>query len=302
MSINLTELQEHVRQHQKVARVTIVETFGSAPREGGASMNIWDSGQSGTIGGGALEYQAAENARKLLVSGNKSANLERVPLGPNLGQCCGGAVQLLTQIFDGESNLKPLEEKGIFLFPLSSDSTDTTPAIELITSTDSGIVVANGWVAEKLVQAVRSIWIYGAGHVGRAIVDTLAPLPELGVVWLDVNRDRFPKHIPENTDMLVALDMPKAVAHAPDNAEHLILTFSHAIDLELCSTIISRKFKSVGLIGSTTKWARFRKRLLESGHNSTNIDKITCPIGNVEFGKHPHAIAIGVASQLLLTG
>jgi xanthine dehydrogenase accessory factor len=87
--------------------------------------------------------------------------------------------------------------------------------------------------------------------------------------------------------------------HAPTDAEHLILTYSHALDLDLCHRLLRRGFLSCGLIGSATKWARFRSRLTALGHDAAAVGRIRCPIGDPALGKHPQAIAVGVAAELL---
>lgn len=302
MSLNLTELKAQIDRHGAVARVVVVDTKGSAPREAGAAMLVWSTGQTGTIGGGALEYKAAEDARKRLESKNVLPHLERLPLGPGLGQCCGGAVTLLTEIFDHESCsiLHQQSEQNNCLRPIAKDKGDASAALDHLQKTTIEIAVADGWVAEKLIAAARNVWLYGAGHVGRAIVNALAPLPQFSIVWLDTSADRFPQHSSGNgVDRLVAKDLAQAVGHAPNDGEHLILTYSHSMDLEICDRILSRDFRSVGLIGSATKWARFRKRLIEFGHPPETVDRIICPIGDIELGKHPHAIAIGVVAELL---
>jgi xanthine dehydrogenase accessory factor len=90
------------------------------------------------------------------------------------------------------------------------------------------------------------------------------------------------------------------MAHAPRDAHHLIVTYSHALDLDLCHAALSRGFASAGVIGSATKWARFRRRLAQLGHAPAAIDRIDCPIGDPRLGKHPQAIALGVAARLLV--
>jgi xanthine dehydrogenase accessory factor len=96
-----------------------------------------------------------------------------------------------------------------------------------------------------------------------------------------------------------AADPALLADHAPSGAEHLVLTYSHALDLELCHRLLSRGFGRLGLIGSATKWARFRSRLAALGHSPAQIARIDCPIGDPGLGKHPQAIAIGVAGALL---
>ncbi len=155
-------------------------------------------------------------------------------------------------------------------------------------------------MVEPIAKPTRPLWVWGAGHVGRALVQTLAPLPDFAITWVDVHADRFPPDSPEGVTMLPATDPAQVLKHAPENAEHLILTYSHTLDLALCHAALSHGFGACGLIGSKTKWARFRNRLATLGHAPTTIARITCPIGDPALGKHPQAIAIGVAGQLLL--
>lgn len=301
MSLNIKELTSEVNKRGSVARVVVVDTLGSAPREAGANMLVWHNGQSGTIGGGALEYSAADDARKRLGSGSTSPHLQRMPLGPSLGQCCGGSVTLLTEIFNRETVPKILQDKQtVSLRAITKNGDDGSAALKVLNRNSSSIAVKEGWIAEKLSSPSRVVWIYGAGHVGRAIVNALLPLPQFAIVWLDTSHDRFPDNPPENdVDILVANDLAKASTHAPDHGEHLIFTYSHSMDLDICHQVLSKEFRLAGLIGSSTKWARFRKRLIEFGHSPEQVDRIICPIGSIHLGKHPQAIAIGVVSQLL---
>ena len=142
----------------------------------------------------------------------------------------------------------------------------------------------------------RPLWIYGAGHVGRALVQVMAPLPDFAITWVDTHADRFPQ---TEVTTLVAADPAQAVKHAPTDADHLILTYSHEIDLALCHAVLTHCFHSAGLIGSATKWARFRTRLAALGHSHAQISRIACPIGDPSLGKHPAAIALGVATAMI---
>lgn len=236
--------------------VTIVEARGSTPRDAGTAMLVWADRTCGTIGGGALEWAAMRHARALLAEGTPATTTQRIPLGPALGQCCGGAVTLRFE------------------------------------------------AAEVLPDAPRvPLWIWGAGHVGRAIVHTLSPLPHLSLTWIDTAPDRFPDAATDTVHhavhRAVAADPPRLMPHAPRSAHHLILTYSHEIDLALCHAALGHGFASCGLIGSATKWGRFRTRLRQLGHPDAHISRITCPIGDPSLGKHPQAIAIGVAARLL---
>ena len=362
-------LRRTIAQHGPVARVVIASVEGSSPREIGASMLVWPDGQSGTIGGGALEWQAMAVARETLASGG--TRIDRIPLGPALGQCCGGAVTLLTEVYgqselaqpptpnpspqgggeamadlshilsrhrttpdpvpgpdrrgqrshmrlpsplwggDGGGGPPPADRSGILahlrpdVIARSVDGSAMPLAAKrlLDRARAQGQVPAptllQGWFIEPVARPLRHLWIWGAGHVGRALVGVIAPLPDLAVTWIDVAPDRFPTVIPGNVTALPAADPAALVRHAPQDADHLILTYSHALDLDLCHRLLTHGFASAGLIGSATKWARFRSRLSALGHVPQDIARIRCPIGDPAFGKHPQAIAIGVASAFL---
>ena len=157
----------------------------------------------------------------------------------------------------------------------------------------------DGWMVEPVTPEGRALWIWGAGHVGRALVAVLAPLPDVAITWVDTGPERFPAEIPARVTAVPAAEPGALVPHAPHDAHHLILTYSHALDLDLCHRLLGHGFASTGLIGSATKWTRFRTRLAALGHAPDNIARITCPIGDPALGKHPQAIAIGVAAALL---
>lgn len=301
MSLSATELRALIAQHGPVARVVVADVSGSAPREVGASMCVWPDGQSGTIGGGALEFEASNRARAVLAAG--ADRVERVPLGPALAQCCGGNVALLTEIWTA-ARLDALEG-AIYARPLPGTTTGPSFALRRILNKARGgeetpdSQLIDGWMIEPLRQPARQIWVFGAGHVGRALVSVLSGLPEAQITWVDTDADRFPGITRDNVGIFVATNPADAVRHAPPEAEHLVLTYSHAFDLEICHRLLGQSFRSAGLIGSATKWARFSKRLAALGHGPEQIARITCPIGDPSLGKHPQAIAIGVAAAML---
>lgn len=303
MSVDLPALRAALARNDRVARVVVADAQGSVPREAGASMLVWEAGQSGTIGGGALEFEAARAARRIL-SGARAPGLSRHPLGPALGQCCGGAVTLLTEVIDA-ATLDRIEEAGaLWARPAEAGALPPLALERYRAALAQGTETArprllDGWMVEPVRPAQHLLWLHGAGHVGRAIVHTLAPLPDWAITWVDTAADRFPAHVPHGVDILVAADPARAVRHAPEEAHHLILTYSHALDLALCDAVLQRGCASAGLIGSATKWARFSKRLAAGGHSPAAIARITCPIGERGLGKHPHAIAIGVVASLI---
>ncbi len=231
--------------------VTVADVKGSAPREAGASMQVWADRQSGTIGGGALEWEATRIAQGMLKEGTIQTR-RTMPLGPDLGQCCGGTVTL------------------DFILDAPADELMGTP-----------------------------LWIWGAGHVGRAIAQTIGPMQDRPITLIDTHANRMPRALPMTVSPMIAADPVRAVAHAPTRADHLILTYSHDIDLALCDALLRHGFGSAGLIGSATKWARFRKRLASMGHQGEQISRIACPIGDPSLGKHPQAIAVGVVTALI---
>ncbi|MFD0978070.1 xanthine dehydrogenase accessory protein XdhC [Tropicimonas aquimaris] len=306
MSFAPDPLKQAVESHGRVARVVVAEVRGSAPREAGAAMLVWHSGQQGTIGGGALELEATQAARASLETG--SGGVSRHPLGPSLGQCCGGVVTLVTEVFDAAAldallrqardgwiarAVEAAAEPSLGLRQISRDIRNGSAA--------PGAVMRGGWLLEPLAAPRHALWLHGAGHVGRAIAGAVAPLPDWHVTWVDTHPDRFPAALPDGVAPLVAAEPARAVAHAPRDAHHLILTYSHALDLALCHAVLERGFASAGLIGSATKWRRFRSRLRDLGHGEAEIARITCPIGDPSFGKHPQAIAVGVTAMLLKT-
>lgn len=304
MGFDVSELREAVAQNGCVARVVIAQVRGSAPREAGAAMLVWTGGQSGTIGGGTLEYQAAAVARAMLADGPE-ARLSQHALGPDLGQCCGGAVHLLTEVYDS-ARLDTLEGQEIIARPVMSGAVMPLAVQRLLNAARGqgqrpAAQLVDGWMIEPVARATHPLWIWGAGHVGRALTDTLSPLPELDITWVDTAPERFPEAVPPHVTPLPAAEPARLVPHAPAMAHHLILTYSHSLDLELCHALLRYSFATAGLIGSATKWARFRSRLATLGHTPAQIARIRCPIGDPALGKHPQAIAIGVAASLLST-
>lgn len=298
MAFDLEGLRAAVARHGRVTRVVIAALRGSSPREVGAAMLVWDDGQSGTIGGGALEFEAAEAARRQ----EAGARLSRHALGPDLGQCCGGSVTVLSEVYDANA-VALLGEEVIVrsVGPVGAMPLGVRRLVAQARSQGEQVQprLIDNWMIEPVYRPARSLWIWGAGHVGRALVQVMAPLPDLAITWVDTAPARFPANIDNTVTVLPAARPADLVAFAPINAEHLILTYSHALDLDLCHRVLSHGFEFAGLIGSRTKWARFRARLAELGHSPEQIARISCPIGDPTLGKHPQMIAVGVAAAVL---
>ncbi len=223
-------------------------------------MKVTADAFEGTIGGGALEYQAISHAREMLA--NKVPEcLKTIPLGPDLGQCCGGAVALKFTRTE-----RAVDMPKFRIHPLQSN-----------------------WDHPGF------LWLWGAGHVGRAVVGAVPP-QAFKITWVDASPSRFPPEVPGRVKVIPAADMPLLASRAPVYAHHLIFTYSHDIDLALCAALLRRGAASIGLIGSDTKRARFFKRLSALGLDPSPIN---CPIGDKSLGKAPEAIATGVARQLV---
>ncbi|MCP5072402.1 MAG: xanthine dehydrogenase accessory protein XdhC [Rhodobacteraceae bacterium] len=288
--------------HGPVVRVLVARHAGSSPRETGTAMLVWQDGMRGTIGGGALEFEATAKARSMLTSGRDTSVL-KMPLGPALGQCCGGSVTLVLERFT--TTTLPVFHKDIFARPVTEEAssqrslTVSRAIANMRNRREPGdVVFTDGWLVESVQPAHHPLWLFGAGHVGRAIVDVLGDLP-FDITWVDTAADRFPAEVPAHAAPLVAQNPAQAVRHAPADAHHLVLTYSHAMDLEICHAVLSRDFATLGLIGSATKRARFTKRLRGLGHSDAHIAQMICPIGQRALGKTPKAIAIGIAAELL---
>lgn len=228
--------------------VTVAATDGSAPREAGTKMVVTATDSFATIGGGTLEFRAIEIARQML-AGRQGPSLRKFPLGPALGQCCGGHVTLL------------FEPQRPDLFTVA---------------------------------------LFGAGHVGKAVVQVLSALP-CRIRWFDPRPDAFPDHVPPGVEVEVTNAPEREVAGLPDNAWLLVMTHSHAVDLGITAKALQEdRFAYVGLIGSATKRARFEKRCRELGLGDAQLAKLVCPIGiDGVSGKHPGEIAIAAAAQIL---
>ena len=298
-AFDLEGLRAALAAEGPVVRVVIAALQGSSPRGVGAAMLVWPGGQAGTIGGGALEFQAVTRARAMLAAG-EDLRLERVPLGPALGQCCGGAVTLLSERYLPGVALA----EDVIARPVTPDAAMPMAVKRMLAAArGQGVLpepgLVQGWMVEPVTRPQRQIWVWGAGHVGRALVQVLAPLPGLAMTWVDTAPDRFPSDVPGGVTVLPAADPAALVRYAPVTAEHLVLTYSHALDLELCHRILGHGFAALGVIGSATKAARFRARLHDLGHLPQNVARIACPIGEKSLGKHPHAIALGVAVAVL---
>jgi xanthine dehydrogenase accessory protein XdhC len=244
--------------------VTVMEAWGSTPREAGARMLVTLDGIEGTIGGGNLEWRAIQAAREMLAEGEAGPRRTALPLGPALAQCCGGRVVLELAAAD----------------PAMRDR------------------LAREAAAERA--ALPLVALFGAGHVGTALARALAPLP-CRVSMLDPRSELLPAAAPL-LDPRLAPDPAALVPDLPPGTFVLVVTHSHALDLEVVAAALPRAdLPWVGLIGSTTKRRRFESQLRARGLPRAAIDRLVCPIGLAGItGKAPAVIAASVAAQLLI--
>ncbi|MDR5865666.1 xanthine dehydrogenase accessory protein XdhC [Halomonas koreensis] len=250
----LDRLQRQARPH---ALASVVGVAGSTPREPGAKMVITEDAVHDTLGGGTFEFQVIEAARDALAAGHADTRLEAFPLGGRSGQCCGGYVHVLIELFPG---------------------------------------------------AEMDVALFGAGHVGQALVEVLAPLP-WRVLWFDSREDAFPDGGADRERLHhrrfvmgpEGPDAAAAVASLPAGCHALVMTHDHAEDRALVDALLRRgDCASIGLIGSDSKWASFRRRLTDAGHEEAALATVRCPIGVPgAHGKRPYEIALAVAAELL---
>jgi xanthine dehydrogenase accessory factor len=244
--------------------VTVAETRGSAPREVGAWMAVFADDVVNTIGGGHLEFQAIDEARRRL-AGAVGDELMSYSLGPSLGQCCGGVMRLRFERV-GAKDIAALQS--------------------------------------RLAPALAPLALFGGGHVGKALVQVLATLP-FRLTWIDSRDEIFPAEVAGNVSCEHSDPVHGAVPALEAGSRVLIMSFSHAEDLDIVAACLKRQRERgdlpyIGLIGSKTKWATFRHRLEERGFTDSELSQITCPIGLPGIvGKEPEVIAVSVAAQIL---
>ncbi len=295
-----------IRRDGRVALVTICRVQGSIPRECGTKMLVGPDIIAGTIGGGALEHLAIRQARQMVVTGRPLVKHMDVPLGPKTRQCCGGRVELLLEILD-ESHaplfiaIEEAEKSYSPVHMITSLTGETAKKIILDGPASHQLEIKDNQLIEPLADKRMPLYLFGAGHVGRAIAERMRNLP-FRVIWADSRETEFPNVMPENVEICLTASTREIVADAPPGAIFLVMTYSHQIDYAVTAAILSRGDAAYcGLIGSKTKRARFLKRFLaEEGLNKDACDQLTCPIGLLSVkGKEPEIIAISVIAQLL---
>jgi xanthine dehydrogenase accessory factor len=270
MTLSAVAIDDFIARAGSVTSVIIAELAavrGSSPREAGAFMLVSEVAQAGTIGGGALEYMVIDRARQVLRNGEYADDLD-IPLGPEIGQCCGGRVD-------------------VALRRMSAAAVDRLKAR----------------IAAEL-EARPHVFLFGSGHVGHALARALSALP-LQVHVVDTRPDEL-HYLPANVSTH-AVPMPEAlVRSAPQGASYVILTHDHALDFLIAAEALQRvDAPYVGMVGSKTKRARFRSWYLEEGYPAEALEKLVLPIGGKTFpeglgDKRPEVIAALAAAEIMV--
>ncbi|MGK6312548.1 xanthine dehydrogenase accessory protein XdhC [Neorhizobium sp. DT-125] len=249
--------------HPRSILVEITQAKGSTPREAGAFMLVTENAIWGTIGGGQFEYMAIDNARAMLAGGGES--VMDIPLGPEIGQCCGGRTLLNFQLMTS-ALAETLESR------LRSEEEDR-PAI----------------------------YLFGAGHVGRALSRALAPLP-FAVTLIETRAEAL-EDLPADAERHLTAMPESFVEKIPANGAAIILTHDHALDFMIAGRALARAdLAYVGMIGSATKRATFARWLKREGGDDTMLSRLVLPIGGGAVkDKRPAVIAALVAAELLAT-
>lgn len=322
--------------------VTVAHVDGSTPRESGTRMVITADDAFATIGGGQLEYKATAMARELLAAAEAVSRLHRFPLGPELGQCCGGSTTVLLEpVVAGESTsdwLEALARLDEGATPGLLVSATDRPQRMVVNAEEAAGEIGGPELSARIVTLARAqlgtpggarlveldapqsgdgepltvllapvafpdldLVVFGAGHVGRALVAMMAALP-CRIRWIDGRDGIFPDDLPANVRAEVSDDPEGDVDDAPAGSYYLVMTHSHALDLTITERILKRgDFGYFGLIGSRSKRARFERRLRQRGIAPETLGRMTCPIGlDGLSGKHPAEIAIATAAQILM--
>jgi xanthine dehydrogenase accessory factor len=317
------ELSDLMAAGESVVVVTVASIRGSAPREVGAKMIVTETETVGTIGGGQLEFQCARIAYEML-NGDPGATLRTFPLGSSMGQCCGGVVDVM---FEPLANGLPAWLRDLKALHGQREAAIVVTGIG--TAMPKGVVTADNEfgdnvLPETVVDEARAflrcggaacsnadvfldpvvgsnfnIAVFGAGHVGTAVVNALSNL-DCNIRWVDSRRNIFRK-TPMNVRAVESSDQSLEVAAMPAGSCYLVMTHSHAIDFDIVDRILRRGDSGYcGLIGSVSKRRRFEKRYRAQEMPQQLLEKLVCPIGVAGIsGKKPAEIAVAAAAEVL---
>ncbi|MGI9350731.1 MAG: xanthine dehydrogenase accessory protein XdhC [Rhizobiaceae bacterium] len=257
------DIREFAKSAGPFSLVEVKSIHGSTPRDEGTWMLVGFDNIFRTIGGGQLEKMAIGEARNLLNAVKPEALEIRIPLGPHIGQCCGGTVNLQISVLDQVA----LESR-----------------MDLI---------------EKEMRELPKIFIFGAGHVGKALARALSLLP-VHPILVDTRIEEI-KSAPEGIEALLTALPEDVVRRAEPGSAFVILTHDHSLDFLIAREAISRHDTTyVGMIGSKTKRATFRNWLRRENGSEAGMERLVCPIGNPDIrDKRPEVIAAMATAEIV---
>lgn len=259
----LADTTAFLETHPDIALVEVSRARGSTPREEGAWMLVSPSSMLGTIGGGALEFMAIARAREAL-AGQIATDAMDVPLGPEIGQCCGGRVELSIRLMDDVAKQAFLE------------------------------------MAREADARLPQILIFGGGHVGHALASAFALLP-VKVAVIETRAEAL-EDMPESVAARLVAVPEEAVRQAPPGSAVVVLTHDHALDFLIVAEALKRSdLAYVGMIGSRTKRATFKSWYLhEAGGSEHKMERLVSPIGGDGVrDKRPEVIAALAAAEII---
>lgn len=262
-SASAKRLAAFLEAHPAVALVEVVEAKGSTPREKGAWMLVSPDAIHGTIGGGHLEFMAIDKAWQMLAGRERRAVLD-IPLGPEIGQCCGGRVGLDVRL------LAKAERQALLRRAAEEDA------------------------------ARPHVYLFGGGHVGHALASALALLP-VSVAVVETRAEAL-DGMPDEVETLLTPVPEEAVRAAPAGSAFLVLTHDHALDFLIAAEALKREDAGyVGMIGSKTKKATFRSWYLkQAGGSDAAFSRLVCPIGGSDVkDKRPAVIAALASAEVM---
>ncbi|WP_372784477.1 xanthine dehydrogenase accessory protein XdhC [Phenylobacterium sp.] len=312
MSEWIAEALAAVERGEALAMATVVGAQGSTPREIGARMLVWPDRFTGTIGGGSLERQALDQARRLLTQAQRRHALQDYPLGPLLGQCCGGRVRLLVERIDADSRSWLAEAAQAcgagapFRLQADIDGADLQRSVQSATGPDPAdnsprVPIPDvRTLSEAIAPKHPRLVIFGAGHIGQAVARAFAPLP-FHLDWLASREDLRPEAGGTRAEVLSEDELEACIEASPGGTLFAIFTHSHDLDYRLTRAALAKgDFGYLGLIGSRTKRARFESRLRAEGVTDPDLARLVCPIGIPSLkSKAPAVIAVALAAELL---
>ncbi len=263
MAPRAVRLSRFLQETDAIMKVAVAESRGSTPREAGTWMLVSEDSFFGTIGGGRLELMAIEEARSKLAAGEASGSMT-IPLGPEIGQCCGGNVALnLSRLDDAEADV------------LLAQCRDEDAALP-------------------------ETYVFGAGHVGKALAQALGPLP-LRTVVVETRQNELDAVTAEVDRQLQAMP-ERLVDTAQPGAAFVVLTHDHALDFLIVRAALAREDAAyVGMIGSRTKRASYASwHVKQAGGSRADLDRLVCPIGGSAVrDKRPEVIAALTAAEIM---